>query len=81
MVTETNDINALGNNWTHIFSLIIDKYAPVVEKHVSDKYCPWIDKDMKDSMRTRDKLKKSAVKARLRLQWNLTGKLATELML
>ena len=29
---------------------------------VSEKYCPWINKDLRDLMRTRDKLKKSAVK-------------------
>ena len=40
MVTETDDVNVLVNTWTHIFSLIIDKHSPVVEKHVSDKYCP-----------------------------------------
>ena len=28
---------------------------------MSDKCCPWINKNLKDSMRTRDKLKKSAV--------------------
>ena len=64
MVTETDDINALVNIWTHIFSLTIDKHVPVVEKRVSDKYCPWINKDLKDFMRTRDKLKKSAVESK-----------------
>ena len=61
MMTETDDINALVNICTHIFSLIIDKHAPIVEKHVSEKYCPWIIKELKDFMGTRDKLKKSAV--------------------
>ena len=64
MVTETDEINALVNNWTDTFSLTIDKHAPVVEKCVSDKYCPSINKDLKDFIRTRDKLKKSAVKSK-----------------
>ena len=64
MVTETDDINALVTNLTHIFSLIIDKHAPVVEKCVSDKYCPCIIKYLEDFLRTRDKLKKSAVKSK-----------------
>ena len=29
---------------------------------VSEKYCPWINKDLKDLMRTRDRLKQAAVK-------------------
>ena len=29
---------------------------------VSEKYCPWIDRDLKDLMRTRDKLKTAALK-------------------
>ena len=31
---------------------------------VSEKYCPWNDKELKGLMRTRDKLKKSAVKSK-----------------
>ena len=31
---------------------------------VSKKYCSWINKDLRDLMRTRDKLKKSAVKGK-----------------
>ena len=29
---------------------------------VSEKYCPWIDKNLKNLMRTRDKLKRAAIK-------------------
>ena len=45
-------------------SLIIEKHAPLIEMRVSEKYCPWIDKDLRDLMRTRDKLKKTAVKGK-----------------
>ena len=27
--SETDDINALGDNWSSLFSLIIDKHAPI----------------------------------------------------
>ena len=64
MLTETDDINVLVNHWTSTFSLIIDKHAPLCEMRVSEKYCPWIDRDLRDLMRTRDKLKKSAVKSK-----------------
>ena len=62
MFSETDDINALVNYWSSLFSLIIDKHAPITEMRVSEKYCPWIDKDLKALMQTRDKLKKAASK-------------------
>ena len=64
MLTETDDINLLINYWSEMFSLIIEKHAPLIEMRVSEKYCPWIDKDLRDLMRTKDKLKKSAVKGK-----------------
>ena len=64
MLTETDDINVLVNYWSEMSSLIIEKHAPLIEMRVSEKYCPWIDKDLRDLMRTRDKLKKSAVKGK-----------------
>ena len=64
MLNETDDINLLVNYWSEMFSLIIEKHAPLSEMRVSEKYCPWINKDLRDLMRTRDKLKKSAVKGK-----------------
>ena len=62
MFSETDNINALVNHWSSLFSLIIDKHAPITEMRVSEKYCPWIDKDLRALMQTRDKLKKAASK-------------------
>ena len=64
MLNKTDDINVLVNHWTNIFSLIIDKHVPLCELRVSEKYCPWIDRDLRDLMRTRDKLKRSTVKSK-----------------
>ena len=64
MLTESDDINVLVNYWSEMFSLIIAKHAPLSEMRVSEKYCPWINKDLRDLMRTRDKLKKSTVKGK-----------------
>ena len=58
ILTETDDINVLVNYWSRLFSLIIEKHAPVCEMRVSERYCPWIDQNLKDLMRSRDKLKK-----------------------
>ena len=62
MLTGTDDINTLVNNWSKLFSLIIEKHAPITEMRVSEKYCPWIDKDRRDLMHTRDRLRKAASK-------------------
>ncbi len=62
MLIETVDIDVLVSNWSKVFSLIIDKYAPITEMHISEKYCPLIDKDLEKLMQTRDRLKKAAAK-------------------
>ena len=64
MLLETDDINVLVNDWSNFFSIIIDKHAPLIEMRVSETYCPSIDKDLKNLMKTRDKLKKCAVKTK-----------------
>eukprot|EP00794_Sanderia_malayensis_P015572 gene15572-17148_t len=62
MLTGTDDIDVLVSSWSNLFSLIIEKHAPMTVMRVSEKYCPWIDKDLKKLMQTRDKLKKAATK-------------------
>ena len=64
MFQQTYDINTLINDWSALFSLIIEKHAPLREMRVSEKYCPWIDKDLKGLMMTRDRLKKAACKSK-----------------
>ena len=64
VVTLTDNINSLVNDWSAIFSAIIEKHAPLREMRVSGKYCPWIDKDLKSLMRTRDRLKTAALKSK-----------------
>ena len=48
-------------------SLIIDKHAPLKSLHVSEKYCPLINKDLRCLMRSRDRLKKAAVRGNSKL--------------
>ena len=40
MVSGTDDINLLVNRWSNMFSMIIEKHAPMVEMRVSEKHCP-----------------------------------------
>ena len=62
VVSRPVDINVLVDDWSNLFSMIIDKHAPIKSKRVSEKYCPWINKDLKGLIGERDKLKKAAVK-------------------
>ena len=55
-------LDSAVENWTNMLSLIIEKHAPMRQRRVSDRYCPWITSELKANIRSRDKLKKSAVK-------------------
>ena len=61
---ETDDVNVLVTQWSTLFSLIIDKHAPIKSLRVSERYCPWVNEDLKRLIRSRDKLKKAAVKSK-----------------
>ncbi len=67
LATVSDDINEIVNNWSHLFSLTINKHAPITEMRVSEKYCTWINKDLKELMRTRDRLKKAASKRKSKI--------------
>ena len=58
MLLEADDNNVLVNDWSN-------QHAPLIEMRVSEKYCPWINKDLKNLMKTRDKLKKELSKQNL----------------
>ena len=64
---QTDDVDILVNNWSSLFSFVIEKHAPLKEIRVSERYCPWIGKDVKSLMRTRDKLKTAALKSKSRV--------------
>ena len=61
---ETDDVNVLVTQWSTLFSLIIDKYAPIKTLRASERYCLWVNEDLKRLIRSRDKLKKAAVKSK-----------------
>ena len=49
--------------WSTLFSLIIDKHAPIKSLRVSERYCPWVNEDLKKLIRIRDKFRRAAVKS------------------
>ena len=58
----SGDANLLVQQFSSEFSQVIEKHAPLRQIRVSEKYCPWIHSDLKNLIRTRDRLKRSAVK-------------------
>ena len=64
IVQNTDDIDVVINNWTSIFSLILEKHAPIRERRVSENFCPWLTSDFKVLCKARDKLKKQAIRSK-----------------
>ena len=56
------DTNTLVQQFSNEFSQLIELHTPLRHIRVSEKYCPWINADLKKLIRTRDRLKRSAVK-------------------
>ena len=69
IITRTDDIDVLVSNYSNLFSLMIEKHAPMTVMRVSEKYGLWIDKDLKKLMHTSDKLKKAAAKTSPNSLW------------
>ena len=53
--------------FTETLNLIIEKHAPLQQRRVSQKYCPWLTPDFYKLRKSRDKLKKSAIKTKSRI--------------
>ena len=62
VVNKTDDVNVMVEKWSSLFSAVIEKHAPTREMRVSDRNSPWINTEIKLLMKSRDKLKKAAVK-------------------
>ena len=73
VVSRPVDIKVLVDDWSNLFSMIIDKHALLKSIRVSEKYCRWINKYLKGLIRERDKLKKQQLNTILSL-WSPTEK-------
>ena len=67
IVSNGDDINLIVEQWTKMFSLILDKHAPVRNRRVSEKFSPWLTKGLKQLSATRDRLKKQAVRSKSKI--------------
>ena len=60
IVSNGDDINLIVEQWNEMFSLILEKHAPVRNRRVSEKFSPWLTKDLNQLSATRDRLKKTS---------------------
>ena len=58
----SDDANLLVQQFSNASSQMIEKHAPLRQIRVSEKYCPWTNSNLKNLIRARDLLKKSAVR-------------------
>ena len=79
IVSNNDDVNLIVEQWTSSFSLILEKHAPIRERHVSENFCPWLTKDLKLMSVARDKLKKQVVRSNSEILCKPIGKCATKL--
>ena len=61
VVAQTDDVDVLVKNWSDLFSMIIDKYAPRVQMRVSEKQWPWVNQDLKALTRNMDRMNMAAL--------------------
>ena len=50
----SGDANLLVQQFSNVFSKVIEKHAPLCQIRVSEIYCPWINSDVKNLIRNRD---------------------------
>ena len=70
MVSHTDDVNIIMEQWTTMFSLVLKKHAPLRYRRVSEKFCPWITKNFKLMCASRGKLRKQAAKSKSEVLFN-----------
>ena len=64
IVSHTVDVNIIVEQWTTMFSLVLEKHAPLRNRRVSERFCPWLTKEFKLMCASRDKLRKQAIRSK-----------------
>ena len=47
IVTHADDVDIIDEQWTTMFSLVLEKHTPLRNRRVSERFNPWITKDFK----------------------------------
>ena len=80
-VTLHNNPNVCWKKWQTLYLEVLDRHAPFRHIRNRAKSLPWITKNIKSKMRSRDFLKKQAVKNNFHLQWNRYKKTRNEVQM
>ena len=64
IVSNTDDINLVFEQWANMFSLILEKHALLHCRRVSENFCPWLTKVFKYFSATRNRFKLAAVSSK-----------------
>ena len=67
IINNSSNIYDAVQNWTNIFTLILNKHAPVLNRRVSDRYTPWLNSDFFKLTKMRDKLELHAIKSKSKI--------------
>ena len=62
LIKTSTDLDSAVENRTNTLSLIIEKHAPMPQCRVSERYWSWMTSKLKANIKSRNKLKKSAIK-------------------
>ena len=62
IASQCTELDLVVQEWSNAFSSIIEKHAPIKKIRTSQKYCPWLNADRKMMIKSKDKLKKKAIK-------------------
>ena len=59
---ESDDVNEIYMDWKNRFLFVADMHAPPIARRVRSEHTTWLTKDIMKEIKTRDYLKKKAVK-------------------
>ena len=62
IVRSYETVEEIVYHFTETLNLVIEKHAPLQQRRVSQKYCTWLTPDLNKLRKSRDKLKRSAIK-------------------
>ena len=80
ILTCSQDINVVVQNWTDMPSLIIEKLASLRVRTLSDKFTPCLTPDLKNMFETRDWLREAAIESKSVLLMEAYKKFGTKPM-
>ena len=78
IASHSDAIDPVVDQWTTVFSIILEEHAPFRDRRVRDRFCPWVTKDLRQIFIVRDRLKNKRFALNHLFLWRLTNKCVTE---